>query len=109
MESADLTLSILIHLGIWTAVGAASGVAFGIGCGSRDALLQSLIGGIIGAASGTLVYDLVGAFLPLAHTERPLAEVPGTRLAADLLLGFSVVVGIVVVTSQKPRVTANKS
>jgi hypothetical protein len=109
METADLTLSMLVHLGIWTAVGAASGVAFGIGSGSRDVLVRSLIGGITGAALGTLLYDISGAFFPLAHTERPLAEVAGTRLAANMLLGLSVAVGIVVVASQKPRVTANKT
>jgi hypothetical protein len=109
LETADLTLSMLIHLGIWTAVGAASGVAFGIGLGSRGVFLRSLIGGITGAALGTLLFDVSGAFFPLAHTERPLAEGAGIRLAGNMLLGLCVALGIVLVASQKPRVTANKT
>ncbi len=109
MGTADVTLSLLIHLGIWTAVGAASGVAFGVGSGSRDVLVRSLVGGITGAALGTLLFDIFGAFLPLAHTERPLSEEAGTRLAANIVLCLCVVGGIVVVASQKTRVTANKA
>jgi len=109
LDTADLTLSVLIHLGIWTAVGAASGVAFGIGSGSRGGFVKSLIGGITGAALGTLLFDIPGVFFPLAHTERPLAEGAGTRLAGNMLLGLCVAVAVVVVASQKPRVTADKT
>jgi len=109
MGTADVTLSLLIHLGIWTAVGAASGVAFGVGSGSRDVLVRSLVGGITGAALGTLLFDISGAFLPLARTERPLSEEAGTRLAANIVLCLCVASGIVVVASQKTRVTANKA
>jgi hypothetical protein len=107
LETADLTFSILIHLGIWTAIGAASGVAFGIGSGSRAVFVRSLIGGITGAALGTLLFDIAGAFLPLAHTEKPLAEEAGTRLAATMLVSICVAIGILVVASQRPRVTTN--
>jgi MFS family permease len=109
MGTADVTFSLLIHLGIWTAVGAASGAAFGVGSGSRDVLVRSLVGGITGAALGTLLFDISGAFLPLAHTERPLSEEAGTRLAANIVLCLCVAIGIVVVASQKTRVTANKA
>jgi MFS family permease len=109
MGTADVTLSLLIHLGIWTAVGAASGVAFGLGSGSRDVLVRSLVGGITGAALGTVLFDISGAFFPLAHTERPLSEEAGTRLAANIVLCLCVASGIVVVASQKTRVTANKA
>ncbi len=109
METADVTLSLLIHLGIWTAVGAASGVAFGLGSGNRDVLVRSLVGGITGAALGTLLFDMSGVFLPLAHTERPLSQEAGTRLAANLVLCLCVAIGIVVVASQTSRVTANKA
>ena len=109
MGTADITLSLLVHLGIWTSVGAASGIAFGVGSGSRDVFVKSLVGGIIGAAVGTLLYDIAGAFLPLAHTERPLSEEAGTRLAANIVLCLCVASGIVVVASQKTRVTADEA
>ena len=103
LGTADVTLTVLIHLAIWCAVGAAAGVAFAIGCGTRKAFAGSLIGGIAGAALAVLVFDVGGAFLPLAHTERPLAEVGGTRLAAAALLSVFVVFGIVIVALQEPR------
>jgi hypothetical protein len=68
-----------------------------------------LVGGITGAALGTVLFDMAGAFLPLAHTERPLSQEAGTRLAANLVLCSCVAIGIVVVASQTRRVTANKA
>jgi hypothetical protein len=109
LETADLTFSVLIHLGIWTVLGAASGAAFGIGSGSRGVFVRSIIGGVTGAALATLLFDVSGAFFPLAHTERPLAEEAGTRLAGTVLLGLCTAVGIVVVAGQRPRIPANKA
>jgi hypothetical protein len=109
LETADVTRSLLIHLGIWTTVGAASGIAFGVGSGSRDVLVRSLVGGITGAALGTLLFDICGALLPLAHTERPLSPEAGTRLAASIVLSLCVTIGIAVVASQKTRVTSKSA
>jgi hypothetical protein len=109
METVDLTLSLLIHLGIWTVLGAASGVAFWIGMGSRGMWLPSLVGGIVGAALGTVLFDVVGAFFPFSHTERPLAEESMVRLAANLVLSLSIVVGIAIVASQEVRPAGKKT
>jgi len=56
-----------------------------------------------------MLFDIGGAFLPVAHTERALAEAAGTRLAANLVLSVFVAIGIVVVASQQPRVPASKA
>jgi MFS family permease len=103
LGTADVTLSILIHLAIWCAVGAAAGVAFGIGSGTRKMFTGSLIGGITGGALAALIFDICGAFFPLARTERPLPEQAETRLAAAVLLSVFVVIGTVIVALQKPR------
>ena len=55
-----------------------------------------------------LLFDVCGAFLPLAHTERPLAEEAGTRLAAAAVLGVFVVFGTVIVVLQEPRAKVPK-
>jgi MFS family permease len=102
LETADVTLSILIHVAIWCAVGAAAGIAFGIGCGTRKAFAGSLVGGTIGGALAALIFDVCGAFLPLARTERPLAEEASTRLTAAALLCVFVVLGTVIVALQEP-------
>jgi hypothetical protein len=104
METADVTLSMLIHLGIWAAVGAASGIAFGIGSGTRKDLIGSFIGGVTGAAFATMLFDVCGVFFPLARTERPLSEEANTRLAAAVFLSLSIALGICVVVFQKPTV-----
>ncbi len=69
----------------------------------------SLIGGIIGAALAALLFDICGAFLPLAHTERPLAEEANTRLAAAALLSVFVVLGTVIVALQEPQAKVPKA
>ena len=109
LGTADVTLSLLIHLAIWSAIGAAAGVAFGIGCGTRKVLAGSLIGGITGGALAALLFDVCGAFLPLARTERPLAEQADTRLAAAALLSVFVVLGTVIVALQEPRAKVPKA
>jgi hypothetical protein len=109
MEKADINLSILIHLGIWVAVGAAAGLAFGVGYGTRKVLVGSLIGGIIGAAAATLFFDIGGAFFPLAHTERPLSVEASTRLAGAAVLCLFTVVGIIVVAFQNKPTKAKQT
>jgi hypothetical protein len=108
LGTADVTLSILIHLAIWSA-GVAAGVAFGIGSGTRKVFAGSLIGGITGGALAALLFDVCGAFLPLAHTERPLAEQADTPLAAAVLLSVFVVLGTVIVAIQEPRTKVPKA
>jgi hypothetical protein len=108
LGTADITLSVLIHLAIWSAIGAAAGIAFGIGCGTRKLIAGSLIGGITGGALAALLFDVCGAFFPLAHTERPLAELADTRMAAAALLSVFVVFGTVIVALQEPRVKVPK-
>jgi MFS family permease len=103
LGTADVTLSLLIHLAIWPAIGAAAGVAFGMGSGTRKVLAGSLIGGIVGGALAALLFDVCGAFLPLARTERPLAEQADTRLAAAVLLSVFVALGTVIVGLQEAR------
>jgi hypothetical protein len=102
LDTADFTLSILIHLAIWCAVGAAAGIAFGIGCGTRKAFAGSLVGGIAGGALAALIFDVCGAFFPFARTERPLAEEASTRLTAAAVLCVFVALGTVIVALQEP-------
>jgi hypothetical protein len=79
----DLLLAILIQGGNWSVIGAAAGAAFGSGLGGRP--LRALLGGLLGAAAGVLVYELVGAVeFPLDGTSNPISATWGTRLFARL-------------------------
>ena len=85
--SFDLTVPLMIHVGIWSAVGAAGGMAFGIGVGGRDRVLRAAIGGLVGAALGAVAFELIGAiFFPFAETPKPVSESMMTRLLARLLV-----------------------
>jgi hypothetical protein len=109
LETADITLTMLIHLGIWGAVGAASGIAFATGRGARKRFVEPIVVGMMSAASAAVLFDICGAFFPLAHTERPLAEEARTRLAAAVLLSLFIGVGIVVAAYQRPAVAAKRT
>jgi hypothetical protein len=93
--AVDLILPLLIHGGLWTSIGAVAGIAFGVGLGGRGAIGRSLLGGLLGAVVGTLVYEVAGAFFfPLAHTGRPLSLSWGARLLAHVVVALSVAVCI---------------
>jgi hypothetical protein len=81
----DLILAILIQGGNWSVIGAAAGAAFGIGLGGRARAIRALLGGLLGATAGVLVYELVGAVaFPLDGTSNPVSATWGTRLFARL-------------------------
>ena len=81
----DLMLAIMIHAGNWSVIGAAAGAAFGIGLGDRGRALRAVLGGLLGAGAGVLVYEIVGGIaFPLDGTADPLSATWGTRLFARL-------------------------
>ena len=84
-DHGDLTLAILILGGIWPIIGATGGAAFGIGLGQPGHVLRALLGGLLGALAGLLVYEIVGALaFPLDKTSNVLSATWGTRLFARL-------------------------
>ncbi len=81
----DLTLPLLVHLGIWSATGAAGGLAFGIGPGARGRLAAPIVGGAVGAVVATIGYELIGAMaFPAAKTAQFVSLTRETRLMARL-------------------------
>ena len=91
-------MPLLIHLGLWSAVGLAAGLAFGIGSGASkpSRFVQTALGGLVGAMVGTVVFEVVGAGLfPMAHTPDPFSDTPGTRLLARLCVAGFVGLGVI--------------
>jgi len=87
--SRDLVLPLLVHVGIWSGVGAVGGLALGLGLGlglrERGFLIRAVEGGFIGAAIGAAAYELIGAFaFPAARTAQFVSATWETRLLARL-------------------------
>jgi hypothetical protein len=106
--SLDLTIPMLVHAGIWAAVGAGGGLAFGIGsAGDRRRIARTTIGGLVGGALAAVAYETIGALaFPLADTPRPLSLTWGSRLLARLLVATLAAAGAAAVvtleTSRRP-------
>jgi len=106
--SAEMTSSLIIHGGTWGAVGAIGGLAFGIGLGGRSRAVRALLGGLLGAIAGAVLYELIGALaLPGTKIMEPIAETWGTRLLAQVLAVIPASVGVAALvaepTPQQPR------
>ena len=109
--SIDLTVPLLIHGGIWAAIGGSAGLAFGIGLGGRYPIARGLLGGLIGAALGAVVYEITGALaFPLASTVKPLSDTWGSRLLARSAVAFLAAVGVALaITEAGTRLARKKS
>jgi hypothetical protein len=84
-DTNDLIVGIMFHVVISSAIGAVGGAAFGIGLGDRSRAVRVVIGGLLGAAAGAVVHDIVGAFaFPLDGTSKPIAATWSARLFARL-------------------------
>jgi hypothetical protein len=89
-----LLLPLLVHGGVWSAIGLAAGSAFGAGLGGRGRILHAALGGLSGAIAATLVIEVASALaFPLAKAHRPVSEAPGARLLACLGVASFVAAG----------------
>jgi hypothetical protein len=94
--SGELTYSLMVHGGIWTAVGAAAGLAFGIGLGGWRGALSGMLGGACAALLAAVIYEFAGGILfPLALTDRPISKTWQSRLLARLLVAGLTAFGVV--------------
>jgi hypothetical protein len=81
----DLIWPMLLHGGVWGAVGAAGGLAFGLGLGGGGRAVRASLGGLIGALLGTALFEVIGVVaFPLSRTVQPLATTWGPRVLARL-------------------------
>jgi hypothetical protein len=88
-ESTDLVLPLLTHGAIWSAVGVIGGLAFGLGAGGKGRWKATVLGGLVGAAAATIVYEIVGAVaFASSKTDLPLAGSSTTRGMAQLLVAI---------------------
>lgn len=103
--SYDLTVPMLVHAGIWAAVGAAGGLAYGIGSGGDPRKrARAAVGGLVGGALAAAAYEMIGATVfPLADTPRPVSLTWGSRLLARLLVTTLAAAGVALVAVEPAR------
>ena len=97
----DVILPLLVHAGIWSAVGAFGGLAYGLGLGVRRWLPRIVLGGLAGAALGTITYELIGAVaFPAAQTTQFVSATWTTRLFARLAVTVLTAGGVALAASE---------
>jgi hypothetical protein len=76
-----MLLGLLTHAGIWVPIGAAAGLAFGIGLGGPRSIALALLGGLAGAALGTMAYEVInGLVFPNARLDKPIPDESQSRI-----------------------------
>jgi hypothetical protein len=101
--TTDLTVPMLVLGGIWVLVGASGGLAFGLGLGGKGRIAGAMVGGLIGAAFGTLAFAVIGATaFPLDKTHLPISESWPSRLAARLSVALLAALGIGAMLTREP-------
>jgi hypothetical protein len=84
-DPSDLLSPILIHSGIWSAIGAAAGMGFAIGMGRARRIPAAVGGACLGAILATVVFHLVSDVLfPDSGSSRAIAGSALVRLLAIL-------------------------
>jgi hypothetical protein len=68
-----MLLGLLTHGGIWVPIGAAAGLAFGVGLGGQRWIVLALVGGLAGAALGTMAFEVINALaFPDVRLDNPI-------------------------------------
>ena len=58
-DSPSLLMPVLVHAGMFAAIGAAAGLALGLGSGGRPAIGRAVLGGLAGGLLGTLAFEAI--------------------------------------------------
>lgn len=99
MHSYFLPLAAGVHFTLWGPIGAAAGLAMAIGLRGFQprAIGLGLLGGLVGALVGTVLFEGLGAVLfPFDRTSDPMSTTPTTRLIARLMIAVFSVLGAAV-------------
>lgn|GEM_PF-1487465 len=80
---------LLIHAALWVPIGAMGGLALGLGLGEWRRTARAVLGGLVGGALGTLLYEVLSAILfPLSLNYQPLSDTWDSRVTARLLVAL---------------------
>ena len=89
-----LTEPLLMHAGIWGAIGCVGGTGVRTGGRGPAVCVRGMVGGLMGAVLGAAIYEITGALaFPMSRTFQPSASEWAPRLMARLLVSGLAAVG----------------
>jgi hypothetical protein len=78
---------LLLHAALWMPIGATGGLALGFSLGGCGRTAHAVVGGLAGAALGTLLNEFTRvALFPLSNASQPFSETGTSRMTARLLV-----------------------
>jgi hypothetical protein len=87
----DITRALMVHAGIWAALGLAAGAALGLGVGGRGRAANGAAGGALGGLLASVVYEVGGAYaFRFESTGLPVAEIPALRILAHIVTALAI-------------------
>lgn len=95
--SLDLTMPLLIHLGLWGPIGAGIGLLFGTVRNRGVAgTIESTLAGAVGATLGTIMFEFLGAIvMPMDKTIEPMPGSERARLAAAMCISMGIMLSLI--------------
>ena len=117
-DQDDLLVAMLIQGGIAAVIGAAAGAVFGAGiaggfragAGGRAFVGRTLVGGLLGAAMGVVIFQVAGVLaFPLDQTTKPVSTSWGSRLFSHLAVAVLGAVGAAWGALQSPATSRGRS
>jgi hypothetical protein len=103
-DETGMMLGLMVHAGIWVPIGAAAGLALGVGLGSSRAMALALIGGLAGAALGSMAFEVINALaFPNARLDMPIPELRSSRILAALSVAVCTSLGAALGLQERKR------
>jgi len=101
---SGMLLGLLIHAGIWVPIGGAAGLAFGVGLGGRKWIVLALVGGLAGAALGTMAYEVVNALaFPDVRLDNPIPANRNSRILGAFCVTVLTALGAALGVGERKR------
>jgi len=88
-QPPNLTLPLLIHTGMYSAIGSVAGLALGSSLNGCSGAIKGFVAGAMGAGIGSMIFNIVHTIMfPLEWDYSPMPGNSGSRLFAHLCVAF---------------------
>lgn len=109
-QPPNLTLPLMVHTCMYSAIGSIAGLALGIGLRGWAGAAKGLVAGAMGAGLGSLVFNIVHTIVfPLEWDFSPMPGNTTSRMIAHLCVALMSVVSVVSVLTGERRAVADQT